>query len=198
MAANVYDSRREVFVTPFVGSAIKYGFLTNALAAVGTLCGHTAVDRATPPAGLVFGANAPKPGRATRPRANGSDSSYYDIGAAGALRTAGFSLTRPTTRRGGGSSLTTTVYVTIAGVKYAWRIRQDLLTRIGADATALGILIATTAEDDLVFGARFPKPPRARKRVAGQGGFDTLSTFCDPASLDDLPEGWSSSNVVER
>lgn len=198
MAANVYEAKREVYVVPFVTSAIRYGFLTNVRAVVSTDCGHTAVDRTALPAGLVFGANAPKPGRASRKRLNGTDSSYYDIGVAAALRQAGYSLSRPRARRGGASTLSSTVFVTIGTIKYAWRIRDDLLTRLGADAAALGISVAGNAEEDLVFGASFPKPPRASKVVTGVGGFDTLSTFIDPTRLDNLPEGWSSSNVIER
>ncbi len=188
MAQNVYDTRRPVFVTPFTGSALKYGFLTNVVAAVGTACGHTAVDEGNPPVGLVFGANAPKPGRASRRRANGNDSSYYDIASASALRTAGYSLTRPKIRRGTVGDNSFPVYVTLAGIKYAWRMPVHTYLSVGGDRATLGIQDATASDNDLAWGVRYPKPPRGYKIEETR----TLSTFVDPQRLDNLPSGWSA------
>ncbi|MGG6293798.1 hypothetical protein ACQ4M4_05180 [Leptolyngbya sp. AN02str] len=187
MAQNVYDTRRPVFVTPYTGAAVKYGFLTNVVAAVSTACGHTAVDEANPPAGLVFGANSPKPGRATRRRADGNDSSYYSIGSASALRTAGYSLTRPRIRRGTAGNNSFPVYVTLGGIKYAWRMPVHTYLSLGADRANLGIQDASASDNDLVWGARTPKPPRGYKVEADK----VISTFIDPQKLDDLPAGWS-------
>lgn len=198
MAANVYESRRLAYVTPYTGSTIKYGFRTNVSSAVGVTCGHTPVDLANPPTGLTFGANSPKPGRASKRRTNGVDTTFYDIGQVAALRTAGYSLSPPRARRGGSGANSKTVYVTIGGIKYAWKTPTTSYNKIGAaDRTALGIQDATATDDNLVFGASYPKPPRARKEIVGVDTVDTISTFCDPERIDSLPEGWSSSGVLE-
>lgn len=193
MPANVYESRREVFVTPFTGAAIKYGFLTNVATAVGTACGHTAVNRASLPTGLVFGANAPKPGRASKRRADGIDSTFYDIGSVSTLRTAGYALTSPTIRRGRPSVATKAVYVDLEGVKYAWRMPLTTYNKIGADKSVLGIEDATQNDRDLVWGARYPKPPRAAKTIISGSSVDVVGSYVDPAAIDSLPEGWTAS-----
>jgi len=189
VALNVYDSRRAVYVTPFSGSTVNYGFLTNVLTSIGTACGHTAYDPATPVAGIVFGANAPKPGRASKQRAaGGTDSTFYDISRASALRADGYSLSRPSIRRGTSNSTSKAVYVTLGTIKYAWRMPVTQYNRLGADLALLGIQDATSADNDLVWGSN-TKPPKVSKR----DGTDTLSTFVDPQRVDNLPAGWSSA-----
>ncbi|WNZ24847.1 hypothetical protein HJG54_19670 [Leptolyngbya sp. NK1-12] len=193
MPANVYESRREVWVTPFTGAGIKYGFLTNVSTAVGTACGHTAVDRANPPVGLVFGANAPKPGRASKRRADGIDSTFYDISKVSTLRSGGYSLTAPTIRRGRATVASKAVYVDLNGVKYAWRMPLVTYNKIADDRAVLGIEDADQNDRDLVWGARFPKPPKAAKTIITGSSVDVISTFVDPASIDNLPAGWSTA-----
>lgn len=190
MALNRYNSRDEVYVNPFQGSGINYGFLTNVNQERRGVLGHTAVDRAALPPAIVFGANAPKPGRASRKFADGHASSFYDIAQVSALRTAGWSLTKPFIRRTRASDLASTRYVTIQGVKYAWQLNETTATRIGGDAAALGLQVPTQNDRDLVFGASYPKPPRA-VRVSDTGGSqDTVSTYVDPSRTDSLPAGW--------
>lgn len=184
---NVYDTKIPVWVTPFTGSTIKYGFLTNVLASVRTDCGHNVVGDSTP-TGLVYGANAPKPGRASKRTATGNVGSFYSIGQMASLRADGYSVTRPTIRRGSEGANSTAVYVTMNGIKYAWRMPSRLLTRITADASGLGIEIATSNDRDLVWGST-PKPPKAYRT----SGLDTLSTYVDPSRIDNLPAGWSTS-----
>lgn len=179
-------------MTPFPG-IIKYGFLTNAPQTVGTSLGHELVP-ANAPTGLVFGANAPKPGRASKRRVAGTDSSFYDHTKYAALRADGWSLTFPRRRRGAVGQNSRTVYVTTGGIKYAWRIPNHTWTKVGAAAAALGIQVATASDDDLVFGASIPKPPKAIKVEVGADGTDVISTFVDPSRVDTLPEGWSTSN----
>lgn len=193
MASNVYDSKREVYVTPFTGATLKYGFLTSVATAVGTACGHTAVDRANLPTGLVFGANAPKPGRASKRRVDGVDSTFYDIDKKATLRAAGYSMTNATIRRGRPSVATKAVYVDLEGVKYAWRMPLTTYTKIGADRAVLGIEDASQNDKDLVWGARYPKPPKAAKTIIAGSSVDTISSFVDPAAIDSLPEGWTAS-----
>jgi hypothetical protein len=196
MALNVYENKRKVSVEPFAGSAIQYGFMTNVSAATSTSCGHQAIGATTPP-GLVFGANAPKPGRASRKRADGTDSSFYDYAVYFQLIQEGWSVKLPRRRRGGVNRASRAVYVTVAGIKYAWNMPNDTRTKIGADFAGLGINEATSNDGDLVWGASSPKPPVAKKVQVGEGGTDVISTFVDPARADGLPEGWTSSERVQ-
>lgn len=69
---------------------------------------------------------------------------------------------------------------------------NETSAKIGdADKTALGIEVGTADDRDLVWGARFPKPPRASSR----SGQSIISTFVDldPSKIDNLPQGWQSS-----
>lgn len=187
----VYDAKTAVWVVPYTGAVVKYGFLTNVLASVGTDCGHTAVG-ATPPVGLVYGANSPKPGRAVKKGLTGTAGSFYSIAQRATLKTAGYTTSRPTIRRGSVSASSTAVYVTLGTIKYAWRMPTRLFTLITADASALGINLATAADRDLVWGST-PRPPKAFKTTAT----GILSTFVDPTVIDTLPTGWSTSATEE-
>ncbi len=198
MPQHVYEGRRRVYVSPYTGCPILYGFKTNVPAAIGTSCGHTAVP-ANAPANLVFGANSPKPGRAkTSAAGGGSRSSFYDKGVYATLAADGdWTLTFPRRRRGGGNSLNSVaVWVRVGPdgdaatmIKYAWNIPSLLLTKIGAaNAAAMGIR-EVTDNDDVVWGADFPKPPKAKTVEIGVDGADTLSTWVETGAT--LPDGWS-------
>jgi hypothetical protein len=192
MANNVYDSRREVWVTPFSGASLKYGFLTNVTQPVGVSCGHTAVDNANPPSGLAFGVNSPKPGKASKKRVSGVDSTFFDPSVRAALRSQGWSLTAAKIRRGSSSDASKAVYVTLeGGIKYAWRMPAHTYNKIGGDRAALGIQDASAGASDLVWGASKPKPPKAGKFIAGDSNSDNLTTFCDPSVADSPPSGWT-------
>lgn len=196
MAANSYDSRDLVWVTPFGGSSIKYGFLTNAPAATRTACGHNAIA-ADYPTGLVIGANAPKPGRASKRTATGTNGSFYDIGQRATLRTDGWSLTYPKIRRGSTGANSNAVYVNLGSIKYAWRMPKTTYTKVGGDRAVLGIEDATSNDTDLVWGASYPKPPKASKVEVGADGTNVISTFVDTSAVDSLPDGWSTSSGEE-
>ncbi len=171
-------------------TGVLYGFKTNIDAADRATLGQTAVDGAYP-AGLVIGANAPKPPRASRIRVTGTTSSYYDLGSAAAIRAAGWRTgSRGRIRTRNISTRTRTVYVGLGQTKYAWQMPLDAYARIGGDREVLGVEDATANDNDLVFGASYPKPPRAALTVFGNDGTDTFSTFIDPAAVDNLPEGW--------
>lgn len=196
MAANSYNARRLVWVTPFTGSPTKYGFMTNVLAAVGTDCGHNEVTGDFP-TGLVIGANAPKPGRATKRGTTGTGGSFYDIANRASLKAAGYSTTAPRIRRGGAGANSRAVYVDLDGVRYAWRMPQTTFANVSGVLSDLGITECTGAEVNLVWGASYPKPPKASTTITGAGGVNTISTFIDPASLSGLPDGWSTSSGEE-
>lgn len=186
-----YDSKRIVYVTPFQGSPVRYGFGTNIDAAQSAQLGHTALSGQAPQ-GYVFGANSPKPARASRQLATGTVSSFINAGNVVAARNQGWSVGRAKLRRGSATTKTIAVYITINGVKYAWLMPRDTRQRIGGQLTSLGIRIATTQDTDLVFGANFPKPPRAIRTIGTGQTADRISTFYDPSN--NLPEGWSQSS----
>ncbi len=192
-STNQYDSRTLVSVQPFQNSGLEYGFKTNVNQAVRNDLGHTPVDLTNAPAGLVVGANAPKPGRASQRTAAEYNSSFYDYRQYGALRGAGWSTTLPSRKRGRSGSNSRAVYVIIQGIKYTWNMPLSLYNSIGAERAQLGITDATQNDLDLVWGASFPQPPRVSSTVAGSGGTNVLNTFCDPTRLDNLPAGWAAS-----
>lgn len=185
-----YGARTEVYVVPYSGSTLKYGFLTSVKATTGTELGHTPVDRAALPVGLAFGVNAPKPGKATKLTPTGSESSFYDISKAGSLKADGWSTSFPIIRRGKVGRKSVCVYVTLGSIKYAWMQNRETHAKIAADLAALGIELGTSDDRDLVFGARFPVPLRGYKLNADN---TIVSTFIDPSKADSLPPGWATS-----
>ncbi|PZU92589.1 MAG: hypothetical protein DCE90_18075 [Pseudanabaena sp.] len=162
---------------------IKYGFRTTVKESTSTLLGHQALDVSTPVTGLIFKANSPKPRRASRRTATGLESSFIAPAAVVAAVAAGFDITKA--RPNGRKSVTQfqiPVYVTVNGVKYAWGMRRAQKAKLGANFGALGIKEANGSEQDLVFGASFPKPPRAESIVTSKAGDVRSSTFYDPTN----------------
>ena len=125
--------------------------------------------------GVVFGANSPKPARATKEFASGSISSFCSSDKIASLKKNDWVVTNNGSIRGiktGGK--TRTVFVDMpGGWKYAWNI-----TKAEADLSAiLGFQVATASDAaDLVWGVNDPKPPRAVKRENGS----STSTFIQP------------------
>lgn len=198
MPAKIYGSRDLSWVQPFTGSTIKYGFHTNADAGTRAALGHTAITGANPP-GLVLGANAPKPARGSRLRATGVESSFVSAGSIAAARAAGWKIKPGKVRIGASSAKSKTVYVTAEGNKIAWRMPQFLYSKITAgDRTALGIIDATSADLDLVYGARYPILPRVQfAAIPAEGAASSYTTFCDPQRVDNLPNGWVGVRVTK-
>ena len=222
MGSSPYGKRDLVAVTPVPGVAWKYGFPTNTTAAQRTILGQVA---AITGAGgyidnLVLGANAPKPARmkhyrstagadsATGGVAGGFDTSFCDVAHINDALAAGWIMVSRYKRRRGSAKYT---YVTIAtadpetgqvdaanAIHYAWPMPAFLRQKISGDLTGLGIKIATGNDLNLVFGARYPKPPRVTfKAVGTDGRIGHRTTFADPSKVDSLPSGWTeaSSNV---
>jgi hypothetical protein len=175
---------RLVFVelaAPYAG--VKYGFRTTVKETTGTILGHQVLDASTPVTGLIFKANAPKPKRASRTTATGTESSFIAPSAQAAALAAGFDIVKA--KPNGRKSKTRfqiPVYVTVNSIKYAWGMRTAQKAKLGANFAALGIKEATGAEQDLVFGASFPKPPRALSQVTSKSGTTSSSTFYDPSN----------------
>lgn len=192
MASSRYGSRSLVYVP--IGTICNYGFNTNMDESSKSALGHVAVNIGQPPAKLVLGANRPKPGRATQRTAAASNSSFFDANKSSELRTAGWKLSFPKLRsgKGGNGLLSKEYYVTISGIKYAWSLSDDVSTRLGATLGELGLQPTSPTDNDYVFGARFPKPPRATKKLIGDDGSTTCSTFYDPSKTS-LPTGFYQS-----
>lgn len=194
--------RVRVSVTPSTRSNFKYGFLSGADAGDRTALGQDPVTGALA-AGVVFGANSPKPAVMRKIKADGrSTSSYVDAGSRTTAAAAGWKLVRPAkARRGSGGRFTNLVYVrfkvgagaTGVNVQYAWRMPTTTYTAVGADRTPLGIKDVSATEDvfDLVYGSSI-KPPKASKRTAT----GIISTFVDPDAT--LPAGWTLSGGEEE
>ncbi len=181
--------KRIVAVVPFSGSPIRYGFATNIDQAQSQQLGQAPVN--TFASGFVFGANAPKPARARKKFASGIVSSFISAGSVVAARGAGWSVGKGKYRTGGSTPKGKTVYVTIGGIKYGWVMPNTTAQRIGGSSTQLGIKEAQSTDKDVIFGASYPKPPKASRSVASSGGTSTLTTFYDPSVT--LPAGWRSS-----
>lgn len=154
---------------------LKYGFLTQKQGhnAHKTALGQTAFNSAP---GVFFGANAPKPPRATYTGAENTFSSFCSTDKVKTLKkTEGWTVNDRTRRRGVKTSgKTRTVYVDMpGGWKYAWNIpvsEMDL-------ASTLGFVQAAGSDAaELIWGVQEPKPPRASRRTA-EG---TQSTFIKP------------------
>lgn len=194
-ATNVYASRRRVYVTPHVGSPVKYGFATNIDSVESTALGHTNVDTA---AGVVvFGCDSPKPGKAKRLPA-GSPASQYTVSSyinASLLSSppANYVIIRqPRARGASGGTKTKAVFVQFSGYKYAWLMPTRLYTAIAGDRPGLGIEDCVASDfREYVWGTNNFRPPRAAKSVPGSGGgIDTYSTFYDPDGT--IPATWSA------
>lgn len=153
----------------------KYGFLTQKQGhnAHKAALGQTAFAGA---AGVFFGANAPKPPRATYDGSENTFSSFCSTDKVATLKkTEGWSVNDRTGRRGVKTTgKTRTVYVEMPGNwKYAWNLPVSEID-LAAD---LGFVQATGSDAaDLVWGVNEPKPPRASRKTA-EG---TQSTFVKP------------------
>lgn len=201
-ALNKYNRRDPVTVT--LGPGVIYAFETNVDTNERVALGHTAITGAYP-AGSFIGANSPKPRRARRLSATGWNSSFVaeDPTTITALKADGWQVSRLPKRRAivpatMVSARVTTVFVQIAGIKYAWNMPRETFTKITAAVlTSLGVEVATQADTNtLVWGAGIPKPARAQFIVTAGGtgtpidGQDILSTFVTPSIEDSLPAGW--------
>jgi hypothetical protein len=189
--------RTRVAVTPSARSNFKYGFLSGMDSADQTTLGQDPVVGGLA-AGVVFGANSPKPAVMRKIQASGhSTSSFVSVAKRASAEAAGWKLVKPAkARRSSGGRFTKLVYVLFkvgAGasginVQYAWRMPTTTYTAVGADRAALGIKDVSSTEDafDLVYGSN-TKPPKASKLTAT----GVVSTFVDPDST--LPDGWTLS-----
>jgi hypothetical protein len=167
-------------------ASTKYAFWTPNYTAAGTALGQTKLEATTAVAGLIFKANHPKPKKASKSLAAKSVSSFVSAAKEAEAKKAGWDITRSRSNgRKGNTALQVAVYVTLSGVKYGWGIPKRRWANIKGSAEALGVKLITAEDDDVVFGASFPKPPRVSGRVST--GTDKnatsvkFSTFYDPS-----------------
>jgi hypothetical protein len=179
MARNYNDATLvTVGVSGFTG--LQYGFRSRLKSSLRDDLGQVLISSTTSLQGLVIGVNSPKPTRATKEFATGSESSFADPTKFTTLRTAGWTLTRSKAIQQGGNTANSTVYyLTVNGIKYAFRSANTPTGLTGVpDRTAIGLKQPTENDKDLVFGASFPKPPRFKKKLdTGK----TFSTWIDPS-----------------
>jgi hypothetical protein len=144
-------------------------------------------------AGVFFGANSPKPAKASKEIAGGTVGSYCSTDKIASLRDDEWTVTRKNSIRGVKTAgKTRTVYVDMpGGYKYAWNITSAEASL----GTVLGFTAATGADaSSLIWGINYPKPPRATKKENGS----STSTFVKPQpSVIDaaITAGYSISGV---
>lgn len=179
MARNL-RSRRLVTVTVSQAlPSLRYGFRSRLRDSERSRFGQTVVDSTENVTGLVIGANAPKPARAAKKAATGWEGSYCSHSVIATLKTAGYRITagKATRKPRAANSISKVVYVTVNGVKYAW---YSPSSTVSANTGGVGIKDASPSDNDLIFGAEFPKPPRYKIIV----GDDSFSSFIDPSNID--------------
>ena len=144
-------------------------------------------------AGVVFGANSPKPAKASKEFESGTIGSYCSNNKIDSLKKANWIVTTKGSIRGVKTNgKTQTVYIEMpGGWNYAWNITKTE----AALAATLGFTVANGADaSSLVWGVNYPKPPRATKRTNGS----STSTFMKPqaSAIDKAIEaGFSVSGV---
>lgn len=197
-----YSTAEPAYVTMTLGTGtIKYGFKCriqrdSAYTTLGiTVINPTAITAALVQ-GLVLGANSPKPARASKlfdTVPPGYESTFCSDAQIAAAKADGWKIKpRTPSRAPTQSPRSKSVYVTINGLKYAWQFTKLLASIEGqVDLAGLGIQDATNADKDLVWGASFPKPPKAGKIVTDpeDSSEDRFTTFYDP-SRSPLPAGY--------
>jgi hypothetical protein len=169
-------------------TGLRYGFLSRIREALMDNLGQTKIySTISDMTGIVFGANSPKPPRASKLFATGYESSFCSSDKIASLKADGWQIKRAKKAR---MPITTdrskAYYVTINGIKRAWNSANSA-TMPTSLITATGIKEATKTETGLIWGASFPFPSKARTVLADGS---TYSTFVDPSKEDSLPADW--------
>jgi hypothetical protein len=184
-------SKIKVYVT--MANNLLYGFETQQ-ALVDDKGADAGITTYAGAAAVFFGANSPKPPRATWESTSGSESTYVSQAKVAALKKMNNVSVKSNTKYRAlqVTGKTRTVYVPMtAGWNYAW----NLSTAEIEYKDILGLQTPTSTNvQSLVWGVNSPKPPRASKKIGGS----TVSTFINPAQtiLDAASEaGWAISGV---
>lgn len=184
----------------------KYAFRTTIESTTGTVLGHTAATGKNNDlvAGVILGANSPKPFRASSEQGGTrrSESSFIANNKIGTAKAAGWTITAPKYRSAPISGRSKLVFVgTKVGatvINYGWAMPNYQYEKISAELATLGITEIDTksdiAETKAFFGVNVPRPGRASKEIAGGtagSGGGLLTTFVSDTKADDaIAAGW--------
>ena len=201
--ALITDDRDLVFVKPFNGATVSYGFNTNADAADRAVLGHIAQENLS---GVgVFGANRPKPARMTKQKlgASASSSHFVDWQSIASAKAADWKISK---QAKAGPVVKTSIYSVLVGAKVnssvdvCWSMSRRQFERIAANRTALGIREVTQATaNKAVIGASKWYGIQEPKGAASRDALGLISVkYVEQSRLDNLPAGWvaASDNTV--
>lgn len=204
-----YDQEsRLVFVDMVTtGSTVaKYAFRTSIEGTTGTDLGHQVAIEGenTLKAGMIVGANSPKPFRAAKEfgGTKRSESSFIANNKIGTAKAAGWTISAPKYRSAPISARSKLVYVETkvngTAINYGWAMPDYQHTRISAELATLGINLIDPTQDipetKAFFGIAVPKPGRASKKIPGttagnSGGL--ITTFVSDVKANDaIAAGW--------
>jgi len=143
---------------------------------------------------FVLGCNSPKPNRATKRETtdtHGYESSFISTANIADAKKKGWKIARSKVPQApSNTTLSHTCYVTLNGIKYAWQAAKvPAGVTVAYDAIGVKIVAAGAKESGLIWGATFPKPPRAEIEIKIGESISNFSTFADPAKFP-LPAGW--------
>lgn len=191
--AREYGSGTWRYVNLVIGATTyKYVFLSRLKDTLKTEFGQVDITPQFNVQGAILSANRPKPARASKRFVDGYEGSFCSSDKIKPLKADGYSITRPKLAIYNQTELSRVLFVTLNGVKYAWRRPRNAGGEV--DLTALGVETAS-GEVDLVFGADFPKPAQAVIELPGQGSYRSFvdNTKVDGATLDAaaVSAGWS-------
>lgn len=197
---NVYSNKRLVAVNvgvPVASGASKatvaaYGFMTNIGESMSSQLGHVKAKSGANYIGrLIIGGDAPKPAKVVKKTREYTVTSYVGHDRQQQALDQGWKLAKDGRYRiARHTKKSKLVYLECRGIRYAWRMRTEQYAKLQRYAANLGLKEAAKGELDLVYGPSFPKPPKVGINVDGEGGIDSLSTFCEPQKLDNLPESF--------
>ena len=177
--AREYGSGTWRWVSLVIGSTtLKYVFDSKLKDSLKSEFGQTDVTAQFNVTNAVLSPNKPKPARASKRLVDGYEGSFCSSDKVKALKADGFTITRAKLATFNQTNLSRVLYVTLNGVKYAWRRPRNTGGQV--DLNAIGAEDATD-QTDLVFGADFPKPAQAVLEIPGQG---TYRSFVDNTKVD--------------
>ena len=177
--AREYGSGTWRWVSLVIGSTtLKYVFDSKLKDSLKSEFGQTDVTAQFNVTNAVLSPNKPKPARASKRLVDGYEGSFCSSDKVKELKADGYTITRAKLATFNQTNLSRVLYVTLNGVKYAWRRPRNTGGQV--DLNAIGAEDATD-QTDLVFGADFPKPTQAVLEIAGQG---TYRSFVDNTKVD--------------
>lgn len=199
--ALITDDRDLVFVKPFNGATVSYGFNTQADADDRSILGH--IPKASLQGIGVFGANRPKPARMTKEKTTSSASHFADWQSIDSAEAAGWKMSKkakagPVVKTSNRSIL---VGAEVSGnVDVCWTMTRRQFQRLASVRTALGIRAITQSKANKgVFGASRWYGVEEPKGAASRDALGLISVkYVDQSKLDSLPEGWvtASDNTI--